>query len=150
MFLTYSHNLHFFGQNLFNPSTALISDIICEWPLGAPHHAFHWLHLPVSVCIARPPMRSHFSKWCKWIHPSWLFPLYPDELPISRLRFGPNMEYLSVRRDMGLFASISRPVSELQGSAKRRSPCLVNFVPALSYHFCLTLPKHSRNLGTTF
>ena len=28
----------------------------------------------------------------------------------------------------------------VQGSAKRRSPGLVNFVPALAYHFCLNLP----------
>ena len=30
--------------------------------------------------------------------------------------------------------------SDLQGSAKRRSPGLVNFVTALAYHFCLALP----------
>ena len=28
----------------------------------------------------------------------------------------------------------------IQGSAKRGSPGLVNFVPALAYHFCLSLP----------
>ena len=27
----------------------------------------------------------------------------------------------------------------LQGSAKRLCPCLVNFAPAVSYHFCLSL-----------
>ena len=31
-------------------------------------------------------------------------------------------------------------LSDIQGSAKRRSPGLVNFVPALAYHFCLGLP----------
>ena len=28
----------------------------------------------------------------------------------------------------------------IQGSAKRRSPGLVNFVAAVAYHFCLALP----------
>ena len=28
----------------------------------------------------------------------------------------------------------------VQGSAKRRSPCLVNFVAAVAYHFWLALP----------
>ena len=28
----------------------------------------------------------------------------------------------------------------LQGSTNRRVPSLVNFVPALAYHFCLNLP----------
>ena len=31
-------------------------------------------------------------------------------------------------------------VFKLQGSAKRRSPGLVNFVAAVAYHFCLALP----------
>ena len=31
-------------------------------------------------------------------------------------------------------------VSAVQGSAKRQSPGLVNFVTALAYHFCLALP----------
>ena len=29
---------------------------------------------------------------------------------------------------------------EVKGSAKRRSPGLVKFVPAIAYHFCLALP----------
>ena len=28
----------------------------------------------------------------------------------------------------------------VQGSAKRRAPGLVNFIPAVAYHFCLALP----------
>ena len=33
------------------------------------------------------------------------------------------------------------PLSFLQGSAKRRCPGLVNFIPAaVAYHFCLALP----------
>ena len=35
-------------------------------------------------------------------------------------------------------------------SQKEWFPGLVNFVPAVAYHFCLNLPKCSRNLGTTF
>ena len=31
----------------------------------------------------------------------------------------------------------------VQGSAKRRAPGLVNFIPALAYHFCLALPAIS-------
>ena len=33
-----------------------------------------------------------------------------------------------------------RNKTRVQGSAKRRSPGLVNFVIALAYHFCLALP----------
>ena len=40
--------------------------------------------------------------------------------------------------------------SIVQRSAKRWSPDLVNFVTALAYHISLSLPIHSRNLGTTF
>ena len=28
----------------------------------------------------------------------------------------------------------------IQGSAKSKAPCLVNFVPAVAYHICLSLP----------
>ena len=35
----------------------------------------------------------------------------------------------------------------VQGSAKRQAPVVVNFVPALAYHFYL---QHSRNLGPAF
>ena len=34
----------------------------------------------------------------------------------------------------------SKLICTLQGSAKRRSPVLVNLVPAITYHFCLDLP----------
>ena len=34
----------------------------------------------------------------------------------------------------------SLPLPPLQGSAKRRSPGLVNFVPTVVNHFCLALP----------
>ena len=37
-----------------------------------------------------------------------------------------------------------------QGKAKRWAPGLVNFVPAVAYHFCLKLPQNYRNLGPTF
>ena len=33
------------------------------------------------------------------------------------------------------------PLTELQGSANPRAPGLVNFVPAVAYHFCLNLPE---------
>ena len=31
-------------------------------------------------------------------------------------------------------------LGQVQGSTNRRAPGLVNFVPALAYHFCLNLP----------
>ena len=33
------------------------------------------------------------------------------------------------------------PSVSIQGSANPRAPGLVNFVPAVAYHFCLNLPK---------
>ena len=48
------------------------------------------------------------------------------------------------------FQSSSSPVQRpkgpgfhphLQGSAQRRAPSLVNFVPVVAYHFCLALPE---------
>ena len=38
----------------------------------------------------------------------------------------------------------------LQGSTNRRAPGLVNFVPALAYHFCLNLPAAFTNLGPDY
>ena len=35
---------------------------------------------------------------------------------------------------------IAVPFFSMQGSAQRRTPGLVNFVPALAYPFCLALP----------
>ena len=34
----------------------------------------------------------------------------------------------------------SRTAASVQGSAKRRAPDLVNFVPVVAHHFCLALP----------
>ena len=42
----------------------------------------------------------------------------------------------------------SLPQSSLQGSAKRRSPGWVNFVAAVTYHFCLALPAAFTQPGT--
>ena len=38
----------------------------------------------------------------------------------------------------------------IQGPAKRLSPGLVNFVPALAYHFCLALPATFTQPGDHF
>ena len=39
-----------------------------------------------------------------------------------------------------IFNKVKTVSKYLQGSAKRRSPGLVHFVPAVAYHFCLNLP----------
>ena len=44
----------------------------------------------------------------------------------------------------------SCPSVRLQGSAKKRSPGLVNFVPALAYHLCLALPAAFTQPGDHF
>ena len=41
-------------------------------------------------------------------------------------------------------------VNLIQGWATLWSPGMVNFVPAVAYHFYLNLPEKSCNLGTTF
>ena len=35
---------------------------------------------------------------------------------------------------------VSNALEPVQGSAKRHAPCLVEFIPAVAYHFCLALP----------
>ena len=39
-----------------------------------------------------------------------------------------------------LLQSLISFVKDIQGAAKRRAPCLVNFVPAVAVHFCLAMP----------
>ena len=40
---------------------------------------------------------------------------------------------------LAAFDKMSQEIS-IQGSAKRRAPGLVNFITAVAYHFCLSLP----------
>ena len=43
-----------------------------------------------------------------------------------------------------------REDEHVKGSAKRRTPGLVNFVVAVAYHFCLACLQNSRNMGSAF
>ena len=42
--------------------------------------------------------------------------------------------------NMGMSEISNHTTNYIQGSVKRQSPGLVNFVPAVAHHFCLALP----------
>ena len=51
----------------------------------------------------------------------------------------------------GIYADIRRtqkPLSNVQGSGKRRVPGLVDFIPAVAHLFCLALPAEFSQPGT--
>ena len=80
------------------------------------------------------------------IHPTEIDHLRASNPPMRRFH-----GQRSVKRTIFLPSSI-RHQGFLQGWAKKWSPGLVTFVPAVAYHFCLNLPenlnlKNSRNPG---
>ena len=61
--------------------------------------------------------------------------------PLELSECVPNTHPLATRIPASLDLSISNAFHlNLQGTAKRLRPGLVNFVPAVAYHFCLNLP----------
>ena len=81
-----------------------------RWPRPSEHYQVFWLRKRNVIWNSKV---CSWNNMCTW----WPYTIYSHELSLK------------------YWLMLS-----LQSSAKRRAPGLVNFVPAVAYHFCLALP----------